>query len=61
MGLADIVILALIAAAFIAVVLRARKKGVCADCSEAGSCAHKGSCAAHMDPEEIARRLGKGL
>ena len=61
MGLADIIILALVAAAFVAVVLRVRKKGVCADCSEAGSCAHKGSCMAHLDPEEVEKRLGKGL
>lgn len=57
----DIVILALIAAALIAVVMRVRRKGVCADCSEAGTCAHKGACMAHVDPKEIEKRLGKGL
>ncbi len=61
MGPVDIVILVAIAAALAAVVLRVRRKGVCADCSEAGTCAHKGSCMAHMDPLEIEKRLGKGL
>lgn len=61
MGLADVVILAAIVAAVAAVVVRVRKKGVCADCSEAGTCAHKGCCSAHMDPAEVEKRLSRGL
>ena len=61
MGPVDIVILVAIAAALAAAARRVRRKGVCADCSEPGTCAHKGSCMAHMDPLEIEKRLGKGL
>lgn len=68
----DIVILALVAAAFVAVALRIRKKGTCGDCPSAGSCG--GSCAgcgargsggagcpACEDAEDVARRLRRGV
>lgn len=52
MGLADIIILALIAAAFVAVCVRIKRKGTCADCSEAGTCG--GHCSSHCSPREQA-------
>lgn len=42
MSAIDFAIVVLIAAAFAAVVIRVRKKGLCADCSNAGACG--GSC-----------------
>lgn len=52
MGLADIIILALIAAAFVAVCVRIKRKGTCADCSEAGTCS--GHCSSHCSPRKQA-------
>ncbi len=65
MGLLDIIILVAIAAAFVAVVLRVRKKGACADCAQGGSCEHarrgSGSCPAMKGVDEVADELGRGV
>lgn len=42
LSLADIVVLALVAVAFVAVCVRVRRKGTCGDCSQSGACT--GSC-----------------
>lgn len=52
MSLADIILLALIAAAFVAVCVRIKRKGTCADCSEAGTCG--GHCSSHCSPRKQA-------
>lgn len=64
----DIILLAVIGAAFIAVVLRIRHKGTCGDCGSTGSCScsgcsasRRGSCPAAEGADEIADRLGRGL
>lgn len=66
----DIILLAVIGAAFVAVVLRIRHKGACGDCGSAGSCSgscsgcsasRRGSCPAAEGADEIADRLGRGL
>ncbi len=63
MGVADIIILALVAAAFIAVCVRVRRKGTCADCSSAGSCSSCGqkSCPACKGVDKVADDLGRGV
>ncbi len=71
MGVADIVILLLVAAAFVAVVIRVKRKGVCADCAESGSCgghcghcssgADGASCPAALAPDDLDEKLGRGL
>ncbi len=43
MSTIDFLIIALVLAAFVAVILRVRKKGTCGDCAQAGSCG--GACA----------------
>lgn len=65
MGPIDIIILAAVAAAFVAVVLRIRKKGTCGDCS-GGSCASCASgsrrgCPACGGVDEVAERLSAGM
>lgn len=66
----DIILLAVIGAAFIAVVLRIRHKGTCGDCGSTGSCSgscsgcsasRRGGCPAAEGADEIADRLGCGL
>ena len=71
MGIADVIILAIIAVAFVAVCVRIKRKGTCADCSEAGSCS--GHCDAHCSPrrqkscpackglDKVAEDLGRGV
>ena len=44
MGIADIIILALVAVAFVAVCVRIKRKGTCADCAQNGTCS--GTCSA---------------
>lgn len=63
MSLLDVIILAAIAAAFIAVCVRVRKKGTCADCIEGGSCshAHAGGCPAVKGVDRVAEELGRGV
>lgn len=63
----DIVILAVIAVAFVAVCVRIKRRGTCADCAEGGSCsghcssASKASCPACKGVEAVARDLGRGV
>ena len=63
----DIVILLAIAVAFVAVVLRVRKKGTCGDCASAGACAgscsgcapsRRATCPACEGVDRVAERLG---
>lgn len=67
MSFADIIILGLIAAAFIAVCVRIRRKGACADCIEAGECAggchssRKGGCPALKGVDAVAEELGRNV
>lgn len=70
MSAIDFVVIALIAVAFGAVVVRVRKKGTCGDCAQAGSCG--GSCAgcstskcatcpACEGVEQTVKKLGRGI
>lgn len=67
MSPADIVILALIAVAFVAVCVRIRHRGTCADCAEGGTCtghcssAQKKSCPACKGVDAVAEKLGRGV
>lgn len=67
MGIIDFVILALVVAGVVAVAIRTKRKGVCADCAEGGcggscpSCGHGKECPATADPAELDAKLGKGL
>ncbi len=58
MSAIDFVIIALIAVAFGAVVVRVRKKGTCGDCAQAGSCG--GSCAGCSTSSVRPARPAKG-
>ncbi|AEB07556.1 hypothetical protein Corgl_1456 [Coriobacterium glomerans PW2] len=61
----DIVILSLVAAAFIAVCVRVRRKGACADCAHACACAKghrpakRRSCPALRGAADIADELSR--
>lgn len=62
----DFVIIALIAVAFGAVVVRVRKKGTCGDCAQAGSCAgcstsKRATCPACEGVEQTVKKLGRGI
>ncbi|MBE6469901.1 MAG: hypothetical protein E7001_08175 [Coriobacteriaceae bacterium] len=59
----DIIILALVAIAFVAVCLRVRRKGSCGDCSSAGTCSasHKRSCPAMKGVDQVERELSRGV
>lgn len=70
----DILILLVIAVAFVAVVLRVRKKGTCADCGSSGSCPScgngsglrrlgrkKATCPACEGVDKVASKLGQGV
>lgn len=63
----DVIVLALIAIAFIAVCIRIWRKGTCADCVAGGVCTgHCGSnrrksCAAMKGLDEVERDLSKGV
>lgn len=63
MGAVDVVILAVIAAAFVAVCVRVRRRGTCADCSQGGTCSHarRGSCPAAKGVDKVAHDLGRGI
>ncbi|MBY4797275.1 hypothetical protein K6V98_02700 [Collinsella sp. AGMB00827] len=64
MNLTDIIILSLVAVAFVAVIIRVLKKGSCGDCAQGGSCRsskHKGGCPAMKGVDEIERELSKGV
>ncbi len=67
MSLADILILAFVAVAFVAVCVRIRRKGACADCAEGGACtghcssARRRSCPAVKGVDAVADELGRGV
>lgn len=61
----DIVILLLIAIAFVAVCVRIYRKGTCADCAQGGvctgHCGRKKSCPAVKGADRVAEDLGRGI
>ena len=61
----DIVVLAVIGVAFVAVCVRIYRKGTCADCAQGGvctgHCSNKKSCAALKGVDKIAEDLGRGI
>ncbi len=63
MGPVDIVILALVLAGVAAVVVRVRRKGVCADCAEgatcSGHCGHNKTCPAAKGSDKVYEELAK--
>ena len=66
MSLIDIVILAVIAIAFVAVCIRIKRKGSCADCAQGGSCSGScgsdpSSCPACQGVDKITEKLGRGV
>ncbi len=63
MGPFDILILIAIAVAFIAVCVRVRRKGACADCAQGATCDHArtGGCPAAKGVDAVADELGRGV
>lgn len=68
MNLIDIVLLALIAVAFIAVCVRTYRKGSCADCAAGGTCSgscssrgKKKGCPALKGVDAVAEELSRGV
>ena len=61
----DIVVLAAIGVAFVAVCVRIYRKGTCADCAQGGvctgHCSNKKTCAALKGVDKIAEDLGRGI
>mgnify|MGYP004471077977 CR=1 FL=1 len=61
----DIVILLLVAIAFVAVCVRIHRKGTCADCAQGGACSghcgHKNSCPAVKGADKVAEDLSRGV
>ena len=66
MGIADFIILGLVAVAFVAVIVRVRRKGTCADCMQGDSCpscgkGRRGSCPALKGVDKVAKELGRNI
>lgn len=67
LSLADIIVLALVAVAFVAVCVRVRRKGSCADCASAGVCTGhcsssiKKSCPAMKGVDAVAQELEQSV
>lgn len=67
MGFVDIILLALIGVAFVAVIFRIRRKGTCGDCASAGSCSghcgsgRKKSCPAMQGVDAVEEKLSRGI
>lgn len=67
LSLADIIVLALVAVAFVAVCVRVRRKGPCADCASAGVCtgqcssSTKKSCPAMKGVDAVAQELEQSV
>ncbi|MBM6754938.1 hypothetical protein H6A18_00070 [Collinsella tanakaei] len=67
MGPIDFIILAIIAVAFVAVCIRIKRRGSCADCGSVGSCSghcsasQKKSCPACKGVDRVASELGRGV
>ena len=61
----DIVVLAVIGIAFVAVCVRIYRRGTCADCAQGGvctgHCSNKKTCAALKGVDKIAEDLGRGI
>lgn len=63
----DIVLLVAIGAAFVAVLVRVKRKGTCGDCSSSGSCSghcsskQKGCCPAAKGVDAVERELSRGV
>ena len=61
----DIVVLAVIGIAFVALCVRIYRKGTCADCAQGGvctgHCSNKKTCAALKGVDKIAEDLGRGI
>lgn len=63
----DIVLLVVIGAAFVAVLVRVKRKGTCGDCSSSGSCSghcgskQKGCCPAAKGVDAVERELSRGV
>ena len=61
----EIVVLLVVAVAFVAVCVRMWRKGSCADCAQGGACTgHCGkekSCTAVKGVDEVAAKLGRGV
>lgn len=63
----EIIVLLLVAVAFVAVCIRTRRKGVCADCAQGGSCGGNcshgdgKSCAALKGVDKVTEELGRGV
>lgn len=63
----DIVLLVVIGAAFVAVLVRVKRKGTCGDCSSSGSCSghcsskQKGCCPAAKGVDAVERGLSRGV
>lgn len=66
MSIADIIVIALIAAACAAAIVYMRKQGICGSCSNAGSCggacsscgaAKRATCPACLGADEVEKRL----
>lgn len=67
LSLADIVVLALVAVAFVAVCVRVHRKGTCGDCAQAGVCtgscssSTKKHCPALKGVDAVAQDLGRDV
>ena len=71
MGLADIIILAAIGVAFVAVCVRVKRKGTCGDCPSGGGCSgkcsggcdaeHRKGCAALKGVDAVTEKLSRGV
>lgn len=66
MSTIDVLIIALVLTAFVAVILRVRKKGTCGDCAQAGSCAgcstRRGvACPACEGVDRVAEKLSRNV
>ena len=63
----EIVLLVLIGAAFVAVLVRAKRRGTCGDCSSSGSCSghcsskQKSCCPAVKGVDAVEKELSRGV
>lgn len=67
LSIADIVVLTLVAAAFVAVCVRVHRRGACGDCAQGGACtgrcgsSTKRHCPALKGVDAVARDLGRDV
>lgn len=63
----DIILLVAIGTAFVAVLMRIKRKGTCGDCSSSGSCSghcsprQKSCCAATKGVDAVEKELSRGV